>query len=63
MKKILPLISLILLFFCSKSESTNPNSTLDINPNQIETFGDWSPDLKKQTSNFTQIRTGSNGNN
>ena len=38
MKKILPLISIILLFFCSKSESTNPNSTLDINPNQIKTL-------------------------
>ena len=63
MKKILPLISLILLFYCSKSESTNPNSTLDINSNQIETFGDWSPDFKDQTSNFTQTRTGSQGNN
>ena len=63
MKKILPLISLILLFFCSKSESTNPNSSLDIDSNQIETFGDWSPDFKNQTSNFTQIRTGSKGNN
>ena len=63
MKKILPLISLILLFYCSKSESTNPNSNLDNNSNQIETFGDWSPDFKDQTSNFTQTRTGSQGNN
>ena len=54
----LSLLTTLSIISCSSDNSGDEMVT----PNPQETFGNWSPDFTNQTSNFTQTRTGSQGN-
>ena len=52
------LLTTLTIISCSSDNSGDEMVT----PTPQETFGNWSPDFTNQTSNFTQSRTGSQGN-
>ena len=57
-KYSLSFLTTLSIISCSSDNSGDEMVT----PNPQETFGNWSPDFTNQTSNFTQTRTGSQGN-
>ena len=58
MKKLFFLNALLLVYSCSSGDTGDDTITTP----PLETFGEWSPAFIDQTSNFTQTRTGNQGN-
>jgi len=58
LKYTLSLLTILTIISCSSDNSGDEM----VSPTSQESFGNWSPDFTNQTTNFTQTRTGSQGN-